>query len=262
MSSVEDLRRVADSETASRRADAENEANKTATAAQIVVLQQIIRALPPPLNAAATALGEGTFAALNISLLGVKNPSPDGSNNPVKLVALAIAFAIIKAIWCFIKSLLNPLPIVGSFFPLCSNDEQLQQGTREAAEAAEDSDNQTLNSQISRFNSAAAVNLSNNVNVQQPLTDTQPQQTTESETDTGEGITFDQFVAKTANAAGVTTTGLDITNELRSQTSQAANQGQTSANIPAQTVAQPEWQPSERSNEPITYQEYRKLFGL
>jgi hypothetical protein len=205
-------------------------------------------------------LGEGTFAALNISLLGVKNPSPDGSNNPVKLVALAIAFAIIKAIWCFIKSLLNPLPIVGSFFPLCSNDEQLQQGTREAAEAAEDSDNQTLNSQISSFNSAVAINLSNIVNVQQP--DTQPQQTTESETDTGEGITFDQFVAKTANAAGVTTTGLDITNELRSQTSQAANQGQTSANIPAQIVAQPEWQPSERSNEPITYQEYRKLFGL
>lgn len=255
MTSVQDLRRAADSATASRRAEAENEANKIATAAQIVVLQQVIRGLPPPLNAAATLLGEGTFAALNISILGVKNPNPDGSNNPIKLIALALAFAIIKAIWCFIKSLLNPLPIIGSFFPLCSNDEQLEQGTEEASNAAKDLDNQALNKQVSEFNSA----VRQPETVQQPSsTDTQQQQTTENDTDTGEGITFDQFVARTASAAGITAIGQDITNELRGQTSQAANQGQTSANIPAQPDAQPQWQPSE----PPTYQEYRKLFGL
>lgn len=262
MSSAEDLRRTADSTAASLRVNAENEANKIATAAQIVILQQIIRALPPPLNAAATLLGEGTFAALSISLKGVKNPSPDGSNNPIKLIALAIAFAIIKAIWCFIKSLLNPLPIVGSFFPLCSNDEQLQQGTNEAQESAQDPDNQALNAQTARFNSVIRENQPSGE--QQPLTETQPQQTTENETGTGEGITFDQFVARTANASGVSATRQDITNELLSITSQASNNGQTSANIPAQPATEPEWQPGDRSSstEPLSYQEYRKLFGL
>ena len=128
----------------------QNEAAKGLNAAVNFIFQQAINALPPPLNFGANVATKGLYVALKATgkVIPVKNPSED--QDSIKTIALAIAFAIIQAIWCFIKSLLHPLPIIGSFFPLCSDDIP-----DAPADAAQDSEN---------IAAANAKNIQNNVN--------------------------------------------------------------------------------------------------
>lgn len=270
---VEDQIRSAASETSQAQTAVTDQTNKLATKGKIFVMEQIVNGLPPPVNVAAKALGEGLTAAFKVPVDGVIQPAAP-NEDPIKLMAYAMAFAILKAIWCFIKSILNPLPIIGFFFSLCSDDAQLAEGEDAATVAArnaanKDAENKTLNSAVSKFGSKAGTGIQQDPSdaLQQAnarLTAAEGAEASiasTSEMNGGDvGITFDQFVARTANAASETVAGPNITNDLLGQT----NQGQTSANIPAQPATEPEWQPGDRSSstEPLTYQEYRKLFGL
>lgn len=269
---VEDEARRAAETTSSAQTIVNDQTNKLATKGKVFVMEQIVNSLPPPVNVAAKALGEGLTAAFKVPVDGVIQPAAP-NEDPIKLMAYAMAFAILKAIWCFIKSILNPLPIIGFFFSLCSDDAQLAEGedaaTVAARNAANNAENETLNSAVSRFSTQAGTGiqqdpsdalrkanarLTNAIRAEASIART-------AEMNSGDvGITFDQFVARTATGASETVAGPNITNDLLGQT----NQGQTSANIPAQPAVEPEWQSGDRpsSNEPLSYQEYRKLFGL
>lgn len=107
------------SASAVRAAETRNTANASANTGKINTVSRAMRALPAPLNVASQALGNGLYAAMKAPLSPVSNPTP--SNDPVKLMAFGLAFAILKAMWCFIKSLLHPMPFIGSYFPLCRN---------------------------------------------------------------------------------------------------------------------------------------------
>jgi len=276
---VEDQARRAAETTSSAQTIVKDQENKLKTKGKVFVMEQIVNGLPPPVNVAAKALGEGLTAALKVPVDGVIQPAAP-NEDPIKLMAYAMAFAILKAIWCFIKSILNPLPIIGFFFSLCSDDPQLTGVTvrrnLSSGQQLTNDEKEKLKADNDTQNISSAVNLRNVGNrTQQPetnalrqanarLTDAKKAEASiarTSEMNSGDvGITFDQFVARTATGASETVAGPNITNDLLGQT----NQGQTSANIPAQPAVEPEWQSGDRpsSSEPLSYQEYRKLFGL
>jgi len=82
-----------------------------------------------PVGVAGTLLASAIYAFLSLPPLPVdfsKMPpgTPKDRNDPMKLFALMLALAILMMVWCFIKSLLNPMPIIGSFFPLCDQSTQ------------------------------------------------------------------------------------------------------------------------------------------
>jgi hypothetical protein len=126
----------------------EDEASKGLNSAVNSIMQQAINALPPPLNFGANAATKGLYAALKSTgaVNAAKNPSE--IQDPIKTIAFAIAFAIIRAIWCFIKSLLNPIPIVGSFFPLCSEDPDATPDTRSDSENRAASNAESIKSNV------------------------------------------------------------------------------------------------------------------
>lgn len=119
--SQDDLARIRAESTAQTFRDTQNSANVAANTAKLAAVSTAITALPAPVNAATRILGDGLYAAFKFPVTGVRQPAPT-SADPIKLMAYAMAFSILKALWCFIKSLLNPLPFIGSFFPLCPND--------------------------------------------------------------------------------------------------------------------------------------------
>jgi len=265
---VEDITRENQKLTSIAQTRVDDLTNKAITKGKIFVVDQIINALPPPVNVAAKALGEGLYAAFKVRVDAVRQPAnPD--EDPVKLMAYAMAFAILKAIWCFIKSILNPLPIIGFFFSLCSDDAQLTQGTDAATEAARvaasgDPENRTLNAAVGRFNRDAGTGTAGNPTAalqeaESDLNTSRNRPNPSSEMASGAvGMTFDQFVALTANASAagpvLGDTESDPTKALQSQTNQAS----TTADVPATPDVPPQWQPSEV----VSYQEARKLFGL
>lgn len=247
-------------------------ANKAATMAKNLAMEAIIASLPPPVNAAAKALGEGAFAAFKVPLDAIKQPALP-NEDPIKLMAFAIAFAILKAIWCFIKSLLNPLPIIGIFFPLCSDDPQItgniaadDTATSSAKTAAVfNTDNMTLDTAKYRFTARFGPGVAFSDQLAQEIAAAQAALSIAEKSvftpSPGTSLTFEQFVAKTATISSVQaiTDTSNVTDALRT----TSNQGITTANIPEQTVVEPEWQPTEKINvEPLSYEEYRKLFGL
>lgn len=265
---VEDQARENKQATSEVKTKVDDLSNKGLTAGKILVMEQIINGLPAPVNFAAKALGEGLFAAFKVAPDAVLQPASP-AQDPVKLMAYAMAFAIMKAMWCFIKSLLNPMPFIGIFFPLCTNDTQLIEGNDQATiaarvDAALDNDNKALNRASNDFVSKAgtgqsfisnanelneAVNALNNL--QNATAGTQSTIMTDGEV----GITFEQFVAKTAsNVPNPNATGAGVVDALRSQTTQNTA---TTANISPSAGQEPEWQPTDK-----LYQEYRKLFGL
>jgi len=119
--SQDDLARIRAESTAQTFRETQNTANVAANTAKLAAVSTAITALPAPVNAATRILGDGLYAAFKFPVTGVRQPAPV-SADPIKLMAYAMAFSILKALWCFIKSLLNPLPFIGSFFPLCPND--------------------------------------------------------------------------------------------------------------------------------------------
>lgn len=251
-----------------------NERNKATTQGKLIVMEQVVNGLPAPVNFAAKALGEGLHAAFKIQPDAVLQPvSP--AQDPLKLMAYAMAFAILKAIWCFIKSILNPLPIIGFFFSLCSDDAQLtgvvvrnvapEQRTldeKEKLKADNDPENRTLTRAVGNFTKEAGTgSLVANSALQKAVQSLKEKQdalqavSVANMTSGPVGITFDEFVALTANAApDGTQVDSDAATALQSQTNQAT----TSADVPATPIASPEW----RASEALTYQEARKLFGL
>lgn len=116
------------------RLNTEATAKAGAVGGLVTAVSSAISALPPPVNGAAQALATGVYqfltkppAPLDVSRASRQLPgTPPSSIDPVKLFALQIGFAVILALWCFIKSLLHPIPIVGMFFPLC--DDPTMQG--------------------------------------------------------------------------------------------------------------------------------------
>jgi len=111
------LRQTA-SQTSQASAEIENATNLATNASLNTVLDTVVAGLPAPLPVAVQTLSTAVYAALKVRMTPVRQPAPIPSD-PIKAFALMIAFAIIQALWCFIKSLLNPLPIIGIFFPLC-----------------------------------------------------------------------------------------------------------------------------------------------
>lgn len=249
---AEDVARNAQGLATQAQTQAEDLANKAVTKGQIFVIEQVVNSLPAPVNFAAKALGEGLYAAFKFPITAVIQPAAP-NEDPIKLMAFAMAFAILKAIWCFIKGLLNPLPIIGIFFPLCSDDAQLADGTDKATIAArnkaqKDPDNKALGDATANYlaiQQAEKRTLSNLETVAES-----------SGMDAGQtGMTFDEFVAQTANMSAMfDPNDQGPTDALKNQ----INQGTTTANIPPQPAAEPEW----KQTEPTTYQEFRKLFGL
>lgn len=248
--------------------------NKAITQGKLIVIEQIVNGLPAPVNFAAKALGEGLHAAFKITPDAVLQPASP-TQDPLKLMAYAMAFAILKAIWCFIKSILNPLPIIGFFFSLCSDDAQLtgvvvrniapEQRTldeKEKIKADNDPENRTLTRSVGDFASRAGTGTIVGSSALQQAENTLREKqsalqvvSADSMTSGPTGITFDEFVALTANASpDGTIVDSNAATALQSQTNQAS----TSADVPATPVVSPEWKPSEA----LTYQEARKLFGL
>lgn len=236
--------------------------NKAITAGKIAVIEGIVSSLPAPVNFAARALGEGLHAAFKVQPDAILQPA-DGNQDPRKLMAYAMAFAIIKAIWCFIKSILNPLPIIGSFFSLCIEEALSENNRADLAASNNDNSNQALAAAANSYNNFRDRNIeivpnSELERARQNLRNSSQNDSRSTEmTSEPAGITFDQFVASTATAAPAgTSTGSNATTALQSQ----INQGATTANVPpAPTqIESPEWRASEVSR----YQEARKLFGL
>jgi len=268
--SVEDLRRATTSTQQTAQTTAKDVANKAATAGKIIAIDAVLATMPPPVNAAAKALGDGLYAALKTSADAVKQPA-NSLEDPIKLMAYAIAFAILKAIWCFIKSLLHPLPIIGLFFPLCSDDPQisginLSNDARAAKqEADQDPENRALNAANNR-NASALQNIALTEAQNEAIANANRNVTNISIPNAGgpmdsgaTGMTFAEFVEKTAPRTAQTTEGIG-------QGPREALQGQLAqtTNAPVQNVAapdQPEWHSTE-DNAVSSYESYRRLFGL
>jgi hypothetical protein len=269
MPSREDLARTQESDASASRARIENQTNKLIVQAQINLIDQAINALPLPVSAGAKALGKGIYAAFKTPVKAVSNPREQ--EDPVKLMAFAIAFAILKAIWCFIKSLLNPLPIIGSFFPLCGDDPQLATGADQATTTAKriaetDLFNQSTAAANNKFVTATSagfavsetVKARNIVNQKNNVPATASAQSSNMNSGS-EGITFEEFVARTVVPASVPIVdGVGPATALVGQTSQE----QTSADIPAQPTLEPQWQATDKLTEGASYEAYRRLFGL
>lgn len=233
--SLDDVARNTASEASNARKIAEDLANQAANTAKNTIMDAVIGALPAPLNAAVNVLGQGIYNALKVPPVPIQQPALTPNADPIKAFAFSIAFAIIQAIWCFIKSLLNPLPIIGSFFPLCNNSPDLV----DAEASALDPQNQGLGNaqnQFSNFVNSPPPNLSSI----QPLNN-QPPQTPQDE----QGITFEQYLANNGISSGRPTIAADTVTTTTTQASTAQQQ------------PEPEWQRNEQ-----TFDSVRRRFGL
>lgn len=235
--SLDDVARNTASAASQARKLAENVTNEAANTAKNTIMDAVIGALPAPLNAAVNVLGQGIYNALKVPPVPIQQPPLTPNADPIKAFAFSIAFAIIQAIWCFIKSLLNPLPIIGSFFPLCNNSPDLVN----AEESALDPQNQGLGNaqnQFQNFTSSPPPNLSSI----QPLNN-QPPQTPQDE----QGITFEQYLTNNGISSGRPTTAVET----------AATTTITTQPSTAQQQQEPEWQRNEQ-----TFDSVRRRFGL
>lgn len=110
-----------------------NSTNSKAGSLRTIInsLNGVVTSTPAPANIIMTMLTKAIYEALRLPIdpldvdRALRNiPGTQREDiDPLKAFALMLAIAIIKAIWCFIKTLLNPLPVVGRSFPLCSSQE-------------------------------------------------------------------------------------------------------------------------------------------
>ena len=121
--SPEELKRIQSDIEAKAKAELESVKNAAINEAINTAITLAMNGMPPPLGVSAFGLSNAIYAALKAPALPTGVPSPNA--DPVKTFALMIAMAIVMLLWCFIKSLLNPLPIIGSFFPLCDPEGEL-----------------------------------------------------------------------------------------------------------------------------------------
>lgn len=181
--SVDAIVRQTASQTSQANAVTENVTNLATNSSLNTALDTVVAALPAPLPVAVQTLSTAIYAALKVPMTPVLQPVPTPTSDPIKAFALMIAFAIIQALWCFIKSLLNPLPIIGPFFPLCP------------PENTDNPDNQKLNQSRNKFN-----------DLQQPETTFNPQSipqaTAPQQSQDVQGITFDQYLRNNGISQG------------------------------------------------------------
>ena len=121
--SPEELKRIQSDIEAKAKAELESVKNAAINEAINTAITLAMNGMPPPLGVSAFGLSNAIYAALKAPALPTGVPSPNA--DPVKTFALMIAMAIVMLLWCFIKSLLNPLLIIGSFFPLCDPEGEL-----------------------------------------------------------------------------------------------------------------------------------------
>ena len=121
--SPEELKRIQSDIESKAKAELESVKNAAINEAINTAITLAMNGMPPPLGVSAFGLSNAIYAALKAPALPTGVPSPNA--DPVKTFALMIAMAIVMLLWCFIKSLLNPLPIIGSFFPLCDPEGEL-----------------------------------------------------------------------------------------------------------------------------------------
>ena len=184
----DDIQRLQATATSTARSEAENAVNSAANAAQINALEAALNAIPV-VGTLAAQVGNALYAALNNPPLPVDPRRKTPQNDPIKLFAFAVIMALLKFVWCFIKLLLNPLPIIGVFFPLCgSSDDSATQALgeldRKSAEAAS-------RRQAAQTEGLLALRANNRQAGLTPVDDGRPEQ----------GMSFDEFVRLTTPAA-------------------------------------------------------------
>jgi hypothetical protein len=228
-------------------AAAEDVKNKATNTVKNEITSAALTALPPPLNAAAQGLGNALFAAFKVPLNPVILPVQPNAD-PVKALAFSIAFAIIKLIWCLIKSLLNPLPIIGSFFPLCS--ETSTELTNADNEFSNLTNNEFVNQRVRSNLEASGVNQAN-------VLESKTKEISGNTEPDVQGITFDEFLKKNAIGSGEET---EQEINLKNIQPNGGNDVVTSSQVEesSQTAqAAPQWEASEQ-----TFDEVRRRFGL
>mgnify|MGYP006274421139 CR=1 FL=1 len=218
----------------------ENAGNLTENLAKNQAIDSVISSLPAPLNAAARLLGEGIYKAFKVPIIPV-DPATIGFNqDPIKALAFSIAFAIIQIIWCFIKSLLNPLPIIGVFFPLCNNEPNAT--PEQLAQAVRDPTNQSLVQANRRFTDFANTNY-NITSEPSTVNLTGPEEVPDVQ-----GISFQDYLSRNGivdgNSDEETPSDYGIPPKIPGPKTPSAEQ-------------QVEWQPGEQ-----TFDSIRRRFGL
>ena len=230
-----------------------------------LAIQIAMNGMPQPLGVTALLLANAIYAAMKMPAFPTSVPSPNA--DPAKTYALMVAFAIVQIIWCFIKRLLNPLPIIGVFFPLCDETTQtLPNGQVRNIEdeiARIQSENKLKQAQnyaqnqkdISTTGVSGAVSLS----------------PTDTNTIPAKGGTFEEYIAKTAAAAtpmanmlSTPTTDIGADLGLNKKQGTSADISNTTA-IANTTSNQPERENikvSPNGDVGVSSNELRNLFGL
>ena len=220
----------------------------TVVGAAVTAATALITALPTPAKEAVQALTTAVYAFLSAKPMTINTAlvpdTPKQSIDPVFLFAVGIAFAIIEALWCFIKALLHPLPIIGMFFPLCDDDTRagpngaLIENSDKTAKNAADGAAQALITQIGSQITPPDLPLPK---VPSPVRSSPV------------GITFSEFAATSAAA----TTAASAAAALAAAALVASGSHPTSANIP---VPAPTPYTYEEGN--LSSEQARRLFGL
>lgn len=198
--SPEELKRIQSDIESKAKAELQSVKNAAINEAINTAITLAMNGLPPPLGVSAFGLSNAIYAALKAPALptGVTSPNAD----PVKTFALMIAMAIVMLLWCFIKSLLNPLPIIGSFFPLCDPEGELVPDLDEVArKKANDQLAEAQKNAMDANEANDAANASNADAAQNPgLSGVAGSGAGSGAGAAGgqRGMTFEEFVAKTA----------------------------------------------------------------
>lgn len=190
--SPEELKRIQSDIEAKAKAELESVKNAAINEAINTAITLAMNGMPPPLGVSAFGLSNAIYAALKAPALPTGVPSPNA--DPVKTFALMIAMAIVMLLWCFIKSLLNPLPIIGSFFPLCDPEGELVPDLDEVAR-------KKVNDQIAEVqkNAKDANDANDDANSNNDGAAQNPGLSAVAGAGGGQrGMTFEEFVAKTA----------------------------------------------------------------
>lgn len=218
--------------------EAQNLANTAVNTVMIQAIETLLNGIPI-IGTTAKGLGEGFYAAVKAPVNPVKNAT--SANDPIKLLVFMLAFAILKAIWCFIKSILNPLPIIGIFFPLCGDKT--------------DPDNIDDASGLSILPSALPAGFDKRIQEAKLRADAARIEAAAKNPIPVEpevkGITFAEFVARSGTA--------------RHNPVAADQPPAPTFNLPTSTnppTTKPEVQTAEWEPSSITYDELRKKFGL
>jgi hypothetical protein len=274
--SPEELKRIQSDIESKAKAELESVKNAAINEAINTAITLAMNSMPPPLGVSAFGLSNAIYAALKAPALptGVTSPNAD----PVKTFALMIAMAIVMLLWCFIKSLLNPLPIIGSFFPLCDPEGELVPDLDEVArKRANDQLAEVQKNAMDANEANDAANASNADTAQNPgLSGVAGAGAGGAGGAVGgqRGMTFEEFVAKTAplspgantlGGASISplTIGLNPTVATSANpTGQSATSNPLNTNIGNAGASAPDSVQVTTGQEEITTGTLRNLFGL